>query len=263
MNSIQHNWEIVYTIALMDLKLKYQNSKLGFLWSFLKPLLQFLTYYMVFGVILRVSDSPDYPMRLFLGILLWVFFTEGTSMGLGAYLGKKSIITKIKTEKELLPIAAYVSSAFSFFLNFMVFLVVFHIYTPSFWKIYNKESLLLFLFAFCFLSIFILSLNIILATVNTVFRDLQTIWEIILMYGCYLTPIMYTLPIPEKFLPLYYFVNPLAIPIESMRAIFFKPDVPLWENPVFMSCYIGAELMWVIIAVIVNHKFKNKVADYL
>lgn len=263
MSEWKHNYEVIHTIAAMDLKLKYQNSKLGFLWSFLKPLLQFCTYYMVFGVILRVSDSPDYPLRLFLGILLWVFFTEGTSMGMNAYLGKKSIITKIKTPKEILPAAAYCSAAISFFLNLMVFLIVYHIYNLNFRFVYNFKNLLVFLCSFLVLSLFILSLNMILANLNTIFRDTQTIWEIILMYGCYLTPIMYTLPIPEKFLPLYYFVNPLAIPIESIRTIFFQTDVFLWENNRYMAAYMAAIVMWLLLAWMVNGKFKNKVADYL
>ena len=75
---MEHNKEVLVTIAKMDLKLKYQNSKLGFLWSFLKPLLQFCAYYTVFQVILHVNDSPDYPLRLLLGGLLWSFFVEAT-----------------------------------------------------------------------------------------------------------------------------------------------------------------------------------------
>lgn len=263
MSNLKHNIEVVYTLATMDLKLKYQNSKLGFLWSFIKPLLQFCTYYIVFGIILHYSDSADYPLRMFLGILIWVFFTEGTSMGLGAYIGKKSIITKIHTKKILLPISAYVTAAISFFLNFLIFLVMYHIFTPTWKDIYSVKNLFLFLICFVVLSIFILSLNIILANVNSIFRDIQTIWEIILMYGCFLTPIMYTLPIPEKYMFIYLFANPLVVPIESIRTIFFKTDVFLWENSLYMLSFFGAILFWIVIAYIINRKLSGKVADYL
>lgn len=263
MSVLKHSLEVIYTLATMDLKLRYQNSKLGFLWSFIKPLLQFCTYYIVFGVILHYSDSADYPLRMFLGILLWVFFTEGTSMGLTSYIGKKSIITKVRTKKELLPIAAYFTAAISFVLNLLVFLIMYHIFAPNFKIMYAFKNILIFIICFLFLSAFILSINIILANVNALFRDIQTIWEIILMYGCFLTPIMYTLPIPEKYMALYLFINPLVVPIESIRTIFFETDVYLWKNSLYMLSYVLSIVFWIFIAYFINKKFKDKVADYL
>lgn len=263
MNQVRHNIEIIYTMSTTDLQLKYQNSKLGFLWSFIKPLLQFFTYYIVFGVILHYSDSPDYPLRMFLGILIWVFFTEGTSMGLGSYLGKKTIITKIQVKKELIPISGYFTAAISYFLNMLIFLLMYHLFTPDFAKMYSLEHLLIFLLSFLALSIFILDFNLILANLNALFRDIQTIWEIVLMYGCFLTPIMYTLPIPEQYMPLYLFVNPLVLPIESIRTVFFQTDVRLWENTSYLLAYLTAILFWTGLAYWINRKLRDKVADYL
>lgn len=263
MNSIKHNSEVVFTLAVMDLKLRYQNSKMGFLWSFFRPLLQFVTYYIVFGLILHYSDSADYPLRLFMGVLLWSFFTEATSMGLGSYIGKKSIITKVQTKKELLPIAAYCTAAISYMLNMGIFLVAYHIATPDFLKIYSFHNLIVLILSLASLSIFILSVNLILANINSLFRDIQPMWEIILTYGCFLTPIMYTLPIPDKLLPLYYFADPIAFPLECLRTIFFSTEMYLWENPRYLLAYCAAIVLWPIIAFIVNEKLKNKVADYL
>lgn len=263
MTDIKHDVEVVYTLATMDLKLKYQNSKLGYLWSFFRPLLQFVTYYIVFGVILHYSDSADYPLRLFFGVLLWSFFTEATGLGLGSYLGKKSIITKIRTKKELLPISAYFTAAITYMLNLGIFLIAYHLATPDFYRMYSFKNLLIFLFFFLTLSAFILSINIILANVNALFRDIQSIWEIILTYGCFLTPIMYTLPIPENYLPLYYFIDPLAIPLECMRTIFFDTEQYLWKMPEYLFSYLGAVAFWIIVARLVDQKLKGKVADYI
>lgn len=259
----RHIAEIVYTISTMDLKLKYQNSKLGFLWSFLRPLLQFITYYIVFGVILHYSDSADYPLRMFLGVLLWSFFTEATSLGLGSYIGKKSIITKVRVKKELLPIAAYFTAMISYLLNMCIFLAMFHLASNNFSRMYSLKNAVVFILSFLSLGILVLEFNIILANLNALFRDIQTIWEIILTYGCFLTPIMYTLPIPEKYLPLYYFADPLAIPIENIRTIFFETDVFLWETPIYMLAYIGAIVLWGTVAAAVNCKLGKRVADYL
>jgi ABC-type polysaccharide/polyol phosphate export permease len=260
---LRHNWEIVYTIALLDLKLRYQNSKLGFLWSFLKPMLQFVTYYIVFAVILKVSDLPDYPLRLLLGVLIWAYFSESTSMGLVSYIGKKSIITKIRVRKELMPLSTGYSSALNLLLTLMVFLVVYHIWGINPLRIYHIISLGIFMLSFLTLFITSVALNILLANINALFRDVQTIWEIILIYGCFLTPIMYTLPIPKNFIPLYLFVNPLVFPLENIKYIFFENTQLYLQNPVYCLSYAASVVFIVLAAFVIDWKLKDRVADYL
>lgn len=254
--------ETIFTLATMDLKLKYQNSKIGFLWSFLKPLLQFCAYYTVFQIILKVSDSPDYPLRLFLGILIWSMFTDSTSNGMMSYLGKKSIVTKIKIEKAILPVSSFLTAALNFLLNMIIFLVLYHIFSADFARMYSFMNLVIVIISFLLLSIVLVSMNIILATLNALFRDIQSIWEIVLMYGVFLSPIMYTLPIPEKYLGPYYFLNPIAFPLENIRSVFFDSPL-LWSNINYSVFYIAGVLCWVFLAYIVNLKLQTKVADYL
>ena len=262
MKSSKYNFDIIFTLATMDLKLKYQNSKIGFLWSFLKPLLQFIAYYTVFQIILNVSDSPDYPLKLFLGILIWTLFTESTSNGMMSYIGKKTIVTKINIRKIILPISAFITSALNFMLNMIIFLLLYHIITPRFWSIYTLPNFFIFIISLIIFSIVLASINIILATLNALFRDIQSIWEIVLMYGVFLSPIIYTLPIPKKFLGLYYFLNPIAFPLENIRSIFFNTE-GLWKNINYTLCYLLGSITYITIAYIVNKKMHSKVADFL
>ena len=138
---IHHSKEVLLTISQMDLKTRYQNSKIGFLWSFLKPLLQFFAYYTVFRVFLKIDVSEDYPLRLFLGVLLWNFFVEATGNGLNSYIGKKSIVTKIKIEKEILPMASYLTALMNFLLTMIIFIIMFFvqkkIIMTSFFNFFN------------------------------------------------------------------------------------------------------------------------------
>ncbi len=262
MNNKIFNYDVIFTLSTMDLKLKYQNSKIGFLWSFLKPLLQFIAYYTVFQVILKVSDSPDYPLRLFLGILIWTLFTDSTSNGMMSYVGKKTIVTKINIQKSILPVSAFLTAVFNFLLNLIIFLVLYHIISPNFLKIYHFSNLLLFLVSLALFSGALVSINIILATLNALFRDIQSIWEIFLMYGVFLSPIMYTLPIPNQFLGLYYFVNPIAFPLENIRSIFFESS-GLWNNINYTICYLAGTIFYIMLAYVVNKKLHSKVADFL
>ena len=255
-----HNKEVLFTISQMDLKTRYQNSKIGFLWSFLKPLLQFFAYYTVFRIFLKIDVSEDYPLRLFLGVLLWNFFVEATGNGLNSYIGKKSIVTKIKINKEILPVASYLTAFMNFLLTMIIFIIMFVIQKKII--INSVFSFLNFVFFLLLYSVLIISINIILATVNVLFRDLQNIWDIILTYGVFLTPIIYTIAIPKEYLKIYYFLNPLAYPIEEMKASFFGIS-GTWQSLEHFISFILSVIFWVLIALIVRKRLGLKVADYL
>ena len=259
---MSHTQEVLMTISRMDLKTRYQNSKIGFLWSFLKPLLQFCAYYTVFKVFLRIDTSADYPLRLFLGVLLWNFFVESTGNGLNAYISKKSIVTKIKIKKEILPIASYLTALMNFGLTMIIFFIIYNVFFQHNAFIYSFASLFSFLIFLVLYSVFIVSVNLILATINVLFRDLQNIWDIILMYGVFLTPIIYTISIPNKYLNAYYFLNPLAYPIEEMKASFFG-ITGHWNSPSHLISFLLSLVLWSLIAIIVKHKLSFKVVDYL
>ena len=123
-------------------------------------------------------------------------------------------------------------------------------------------SFLNFVFFLLLYSVLIISINIILATVNVLFRDLQNIWDIILTYGVFLTPIIYTIAIPKEYLKIYYFLNPLAYPIEEMKASFFGIS-GTWQSLEHFISFILSVILWSLIAMVIRKKLGLKVADYL
>ena len=260
---MKHNIEIVLTIALSDLKQRYHNSRLGFLWSFLKPLLQFVVYYSVFSIFLNIDNGPYYPQRLFLGVLVWSLFTEATTTGLTSYLSKKSIVTKIKVNMLIPPISAYFSCLMNFLLNFTIFLLIYHISIPNSQHIFHFENLFVVFLSFFSISVVIIALNIVLATIDTILRDVQNIWEIVVLYGVFLTPIIYTIPIPERWLPLYYFCNPIAFVLTNLHYAYFKTSPLLWAIPRFVALHLASLFVLSVLAVFTSRKLHERVADLL
>lgn len=66
-----------------DFKLRYQGSVMGYVWSVLKPLMLFAVMYVVFIYFLRFgADVPHFAVALLLGMVLWSFFTETTTLGM-------------------------------------------------------------------------------------------------------------------------------------------------------------------------------------
>lgn len=264
---LYNNLEIILILGFMDLKLKYRNSKLGFLWSFLKPLLQFIVYFIVFVILFKVNDGESYPLRLFFGVIIWSFFSEGTSLGLNSYVGKASIIKKINVNKVLLPIAAYITPALNFVLNFMMFLLIYFVFIltgndPLPLNGFGIKNVIIAICMFIDLGIIIISINIILANLNAIFRDLKDIWDLILQYGVFMTPILYSLPVPEQYRVAYFGLNILAYPIEMLKLQFFEYKTLTIDYYVLLVHVIGI-IFLCSLAIFVHKKINKKVADFL
>jgi ABC-2 type transport system permease protein len=250
----------------MDLKLKYHRGFFGFFWSFFKPLSQFFAYYLVFGIILKIGKVSYYPLELFLGVLTWSWFTESTSQGVVCFINKKSIITQIATNRLYPPFAAFLAPTMNYFLNLIVFFCAYLCWGDSGLFIETHYSVLhalfVFLLAVSIISLIILSLNILLAYTNARYRDIQSFWELILMYGMFVTPIFYMLPIPQNYQALYFAANPLALPILMLKSVFFPIVLPTLGMK-FYFCYVGILFSLVGLSYMCHIKSYRKITDFI
>lgn len=181
-NKYRYSLILLRELVITEFKLRYQGSVLGYLWSLLKPLFLFVILYFVFVHFLRVgSDVPNWPIALLLGIVLWNFFSEITSNGVGSVVSRGDMIRKINFPKYIIVISSSVSAFINLLLNLVV-LTVFIIladvdlrWTALLTPLYVLE---LFMFG--------VGIAFILSTLFVKFRDMNYIWEIItqaLFYG--------------------------------------------------------------------------------
>ena len=111
-------------LVITDFKLRYQGSVLGYMWSLLRPLLLFLILYTVFVKGLKFgSDVPNFPIFLLLGIVMWSFFSEMTSMSLGSVVSRGDLIRKIRIPRWIIVASSSVSALISLGLNLAVVFV--------------------------------------------------------------------------------------------------------------------------------------------
>jgi ABC-type polysaccharide/polyol phosphate export permease len=261
--NLLHNLEILFVLSYMDLKVKYRGSFFGFFWSFLKPLLQFLVYYSIFGVILKIGNGHDYALQLFFGVLIWSWFAEATSLGLIAYISKKTIISKIKTNKTYPPLAAYLTPTMNYFLNFTIFLLAYLLFVSTIPHVLSLQNLLVFVLSIGAISVLIISVNLMLANLNVMYRDIQPIWELVLTYGVFLTPIIYHLPIPKKLEVLYYSLNLLALPLLSLKSIFFVNQDPIYQHLNLLVPYCISLSLLAMLSLYSYKKLSHKMVDFL
>lgn len=185
----RESWVILRELVKTDFLLRYQGSFLGIAWSVLKPLMLFCVMYVVFVKFLRFSDGTEtFPLVLLLGISLWNFFTEATTLGLCSMTTRGDLLRKINFPKYIIVISATINALICLAINLGVVVAACILSGVQFtanvlWLPLN----LLQLYALA------LAVALLLSTLNVYFRDAQHIWEVFLQGLFYATPVIYPL----------------------------------------------------------------------
>lgn len=222
------NIRILKEIAISDFKVRYQNSLLGYFWTLIKPLLLFAVLYVVFSVFMRFPVE-NYQLYLLLGVIIWNFFAEATSIALRAFETKRSLITKVYFPRIIVVIASTVTSFLTFLLNMIVFFVFVALSDISF--SFNFFFFIIYIFELYFI---ILGMALILSVLYIRFRDLSHIWDVLLQIGFWITPIIYPISMIPEVYHRYVFFNPLARIIEYSRAVFILDHIPAFNLNVIL-----------------------------
>ena len=236
----RYSFILLRQLVKTDFKLRYQGSFLGYVWSLLRPLLIFVILYLVFTVFLPVGKGvPHYPVYLLLGIVLWNYFTEVTSGGVGAIVGKGDLLRKINFPKYVIILAGSFSALINLALNAViiaVFMIIGHVGIT--WHALLLIPLIIELFVLSIAVAFFLS------TLFVRFRDVSYIWEVITQGAFYATPILYPLsristahPKAAKILIL----NPMAQIIQDSRHVLVTP-----QAATIAQVYNGRNWFWAI-----------------
>jgi ABC-type polysaccharide/polyol phosphate export permease len=213
---------LVLQLALKDFKIRYTHSVLGYTWSVLNPLIFSVLYYVVFSVIIRF-DIPHYPGYLLLGIVLWSFFSEGTSNGIGSLLAQAGIVTKVALPRHLIVLAAVLNAMMTFAISLVVLAALLLVTGVP-------VGLPLVCFPVLLLDLILMTLGValLLAPLHVRFHDVGYLWGIALQIGFWLTPIIYTDTMIPKRLRWLIVYNPLARIMLYSRQIVIYAQWPDW-----------------------------------
>lgn len=210
-----------YSIILLkqmvktDFKLRYQNSVLGYLWSLLRPLALFLIMYVVFVKIIRVNYGvPNSAVYLLLGLVIWNYFAEVTTGSVGSIVGRGDLLRKLNFPKYVIVLAGSFAALINLFLNLLV-VGVFMVIS----KVTIEPSILFLPLLILELFVFSIALAFFLSALFVKFRDVNYIWEVLLLAGFYITPIFYPLGlIPQTHgIAKIMMLNPMAQIIQDAR----------------------------------------------
>lgn len=247
--------EMIFSLVRKELRGRYKGSALGFLWTFINPLLQLIVYTIVFSVLLK-SDIDKYYLFLFVALIPWLFFSNSLQGGAGCIIGQQSMITKIYFPREVLPIAHATSGLVNMLL---CFLVVFSVVIFS--KIQLTLASLMYLPLIVIIEyILVLGVTFFTSSLTVYFRDMEHILGIISMVWIYLTPIMYSIDIvPEEWKSIFM-LNPMTSIIVAYRDILYYGRVPDIQTLLY-ALILG--LIVLILGIITFEKLKKNFAEEL
>jgi ABC-2 type transport system permease protein len=207
-----HFVHVTRALTTTEFKLRYFGSVLGYFWTLLRPLMLFGALYIVFTHVVRFGSVPHYPVVLLAGIVVFNYFAEATSGGLGSFVARENLLRKVYFPRAAVPISVSFTAAANLGLGILVVFLfaIINGVTPS-------ADWLLFLAAVLTVVVLATAASVLLAVVFVRYRDVQPIWEVALQLLFWGTPIIYT--IERVNTPLRYLImmNPLAVAIQQGR----------------------------------------------
>jgi ABC-type polysaccharide/polyol phosphate export permease len=226
---LRHALELLYLLTRRDLKLRYQDTVLGFVWTAAKPLAFGLVVWFALHKVLEVDVGMPYELFLLSALLPWTLFQSSILLATPLFAHNGALIKKVPFPAAVLPLATIANNTVHFGLSLPV-LVVFLLLdgrTPGWQWLVGVPALLTLQLALMIGTVLLSS------ALDVFFRDLEHLIEVMLNLLFYATPILYSLTlVPAPYDDLLK-LNPLAPLIDNWRELLVNNDLPgadIWPS---------------------------------
>lgn len=215
--------ELMGRLARRELKARYKDSTLGFLWTLIRPLTMLLIYYIALGQFLGAARQiPDFAIFVYTGLTAWSLFSEILTAGTGSIVANSGLIKKVYLPREVFPLSVVGSSIVNFSVQLVILtgatVVAGHFPTGERW-IYFPAGLALII-------VYGTALAMLLSAFNVYLRDVQYLVEVTLLILFWASPIVYSWTlvqdkIDSATLETVYLANPITLAILAFQRTFW------------------------------------------
>lgn len=259
--------ELIFQLALKDLKIRYQRSIFGFIWIVLSPFVTVSIFYLVFAVVLRVKiDEVPFVLYLMSAVFPWSFFHDSISASVTSLVDSRNLIKESSFPHYFIPVSIVLTKTIIFLPSLLIVLVA------SFLILKSLPVFVLFLPAVLILhTSIILSLAVIFSIIYVKFRDIKYIVDSLMLLIFYLTPAFYSFglikdSLSADFLKLYI-SNPFVGMMNMYRVVILKdfykiivPDIGIFSLIVIPVIFA---LVSSLTGLYLYKRNKNIINDYL
>lgn len=252
---------ILRQMIVSDLKLRYQDSFLGYLWTLLRPLGIFTILYIVFAKFIKLGAGvPYFAAYLLLGIVWWGFFSELTSQSLNSIVVRAPLLRKVNFPRYVVVLSVGASVMISFLLNMVVMALIMILM-----RIPAQPEILWIIPLFLELVMISVAVGLFLSALYVRLPDLHYIWEVIIQAAFYGTPILYPLSlVPEKWASILV-LHPVAQIIQDARYVLITDQTQtisqLWGTHWARGIPVGFTLVLAVWSVVFFRKRSRTFAE--
>jgi ABC-2 type transport system permease protein len=215
---------LLANLVVRDLRLKYRDAFLGFLWSLVLPLFTMLVYYVAFDLILHIG-VPNFIAFLVAGLLSWNFFAASVTSSTTVIVDNASLLRKVAFPSQILPVSRVLFHFVQFLLGMLVFLPVI-LFLSNIQPAWEMLSLLPLL---AMHALFTIGVVLALSVVATLWRDVKHLTEMILPLLFWMTPIVYPLERAPEPIQVIFQLSPLAAYAIAYQDILVRGRLPSLE----------------------------------
>lgn len=258
---------LLWDLVSKDLRARYRNAVMGFVWAVLQPLIMMLLLYFVFGVVFKdrsgAGDQNERPYAVVLlsALIFWQFFASCLSRATTSLIDNADLIKKVYFPREVVPLASMGNSVVNLAIGFAVLLAI-HVVLGG----HLGVGLVWMAIVFAVQCMLQVGLALLCSSLNVRFRDVGYSVEVALLLGFYATPIFYSLEqvqgaaVNHPALLSLYMLNPLVGIVTGYRTAFLDntfPGLSVLGWPFVCAAALLA------IGVVVFRKAAPTIADHL
>ncbi len=207
--------DLLYFFCWRDLKVRYKQTVIGVLWALLQPLVTMIIFSVFFGRLAGIpSDGAPYPIFVFVGLLIWQFFSTSLADTSNSLVDNKAILTKIYFPRLILPLSSVLTKLIDFAIASLILvgLMVYYRYTP------NLIGLLVLPFLILIAVMAAIGAGFLLSSINIKYRDVRYALPFFIQTLLFLTPVIYPPGIAGRFSWILA-LNPMTGVIKTARAV--------------------------------------------
>ena len=248
--------ELFYFFTLRDIKVKYKQAFLGFLWAILQPLTMMIVFTFIFSKGLKLSsEGMPYPIFALSGLLIWNIFSNGLLNSANSMVSNANIIKKIYFPRLIIPISSILTTLVDFSFALITFFMIVLFYHPSI----NFLQLIICLpLSIIITVITTFGLGSFLSSLNVKYRDFQYIIPFLIQFLLFVNPVLYSSKIFEsKTANFVMTLNPIAGAINLMRTPFL--GLPIDWSQVLLNIFIS--IIFLLIGIYTFRKTEAYFAD--
>lgn len=214
--------DLLYTLSVHRVKVRYKQSALGFMWAILQPLSLMLIYTVIFSRIAGMpSDGTPYALFTFTALLPWTYFSTALTSATGGLVSHSNLVTKVFFPREILPLTYIIASLFDLIIASSVLAAMMFYYGVS------VTANVLYVVPIIFiLTLFATAMSLIFSATQVRFRDIGVAMPLLLQLWMFASPIVYPLSkVPPAVRP-YYMLNPMVGVIDNFRLVVLQGAAP-------------------------------------